>query len=136
MATPTYLNLSTPDDGLEAEAWSDARAFDAPALANEVLAAALAAHDVLAGAGWAEVHARASGLAARLAERLEGAGRPVAPRGASTLVSWEEPAPEEAAARLADAGVTVRSLPGTPYVRASVGAWNDEADLERLLAAL
>ena len=30
----------------------------------------------------------------------------------------------------------LRELPGTPYLRASVGAWNDEADLERLLAAL
>ena len=30
----------------------------------------------------------------------------------------------------------MRNLPGTPYLRASVGAWNDEADLERLLATL
>ena len=35
-----------------------------------------------------------------------------------------------------EAGVVVRHLPDTPYVRASVGAWNDESDLERLLAAL
>ena len=26
----------------------------------------------------------------------------------------------------------VRNLPGTPYLRASVGAWNDEDDLDRL----
>jgi L-cysteine/cystine lyase len=38
--------------------------------------------------------------------------------------------------RLADAGVIVRNLPGTPYLRASVGAWNDESDLDRLLGAL
>ena len=30
----------------------------------------------------------------------------------------------------------MRHLPGTPYLRASVGAWNDEDDLERLLGAL
>ena len=30
----------------------------------------------------------------------------------------------------------MRNLPGHPYLRASVGAWNDESDLERLLAAL
>ena len=30
----------------------------------------------------------------------------------------------------------MRDLPGHPYLRASVGAWNDESDLERLLAAL
>jgi L-cysteine/cystine lyase len=32
--------------------------------------------------------------------------------------------------------VIVRHLPGTPYVRASVGAWSSEDDLERLLEAL
>ena len=30
----------------------------------------------------------------------------------------------------------MRNLPGRPLLRASVGAWNDESDLERLLAAL
>jgi len=38
--------------------------------------------------------------------------------------------------RLAEGGVVVRNLPGTSLLRASVGAWNDDADLERLLAAL
>ena len=33
-------------------------------------------------------------------------------------------------------GVVLRDLPGTPYIRASVGAWNDEQDLERLVSAL
>ena len=37
--------------------------------------------------------------------------------------------------RLAGAGIMVRNLPGTPYVRASVGAWNDEDDLDRLVEA-
>jgi selenocysteine lyase/cysteine desulfurase len=32
--------------------------------------------------------------------------------------------------------VLIRHLPNRPYLRASVGAWNDESDLERLLAAL
>jgi hypothetical protein len=32
--------------------------------------------------------------------------------------------------------VLVRHLPGTPLVRASVGAWSSEDDFERLLAAL
>jgi L-cysteine/cystine lyase len=42
----------------------------------------------------------------------------------------------EVPARLAEQGIVVRNLPGTPFVRASVGAWNDESDLERLLAAI
>jgi selenocysteine lyase/cysteine desulfurase len=32
--------------------------------------------------------------------------------------------------------VVLRALPGTPYVRASVGAWNDDSDIDRLLAAI
>ena len=38
--------------------------------------------------------------------------------------------------RLAADGIVIRDLPATPYLRASVGAWNDERDLERLLEAL
>ena len=60
----------------------------------------------------------------------------MAPRGRSTLVSWRSDDAEGDVERLAEQGFVVRNLPGTPYVRASVGAWNDESDLERLLAAL
>jgi selenocysteine lyase/cysteine desulfurase len=91
---------------------------------------------VLAEAGWDEVYARARALAARLAEGLRERGRTVAPRGETTLVSWEDDDPEATRDRLAGTGVLVRNLPGTPSLRASVGAWNDEADLERLLGAL
>jgi len=134
--SPTYVNLSTPAAGLGAEPWPDARALDTPALSNEAMVAALTAHDVLAVVGWSAVHERAAGLAAALAERLRSTGRTVAPRGDSTLVSWEEPDPDAATARLAREGIIVRSLPQTPYLRASIGAWNDESDLERLLTAL
>jgi L-cysteine/cystine lyase len=30
----------------------------------------------------------------------------------------------------------IRNLPGTAYLRASVGAWNDDSDLQRLLDGL
>jgi L-cysteine/cystine lyase len=132
----TYLNLEDANAGLDSRPHSDARRYDAPGVSGETLAAAVAAHDVLAAHGWPEVHARAAELAALLAERLAAAGRTVAPRGDTTLVSFEDADPEATRDRLAEAGVTVRHLPGTSYVRASVGAWNDEGDLERLLAAL
>ena len=71
----------------------------------------------------------------QLADALAERGRTVAPRGATTLVTWEDADPAATRQRLADAGVIVRDLPGTPYLRASVGAWNDESDLERLVSA-
>ena len=42
----------------------------------------------------------------------------------------------EDAARRAAAEPFIRDLPGRGLLRASVGAWNDESDLQRLLAAL
>jgi L-cysteine/cystine lyase len=71
--------------------------------------------------------------------RLADAGCDVViPEKRATLVSWRVPADESAdvVARLAEAGVIVRDLPGRGLVRASVGWWNDESDLERLIAAL
>jgi L-cysteine/cystine lyase len=75
-------------------------------------------------------------MAARFAGELRERGRTVAPRGATTLVTWEMPGAEELPKQLVGQGIVIRNLPGTPYVRASIGAWNDESDLERLLAAL
>jgi selenocysteine lyase/cysteine desulfurase len=132
----TYLNLAEPSAALDSPPQPDARRHDAPAVAAETHAAALAAHDTLAAYGWPAVQARAADLAAELADRLAESGRTVAPRGRTTLVAWEQPEPEDTRTRLADAGVIIRDVPGSPYVRASVGAWNDQADLERLLAAL
>jgi selenocysteine lyase/cysteine desulfurase len=132
----TYVNLADAAAGLQGSPRADARRHDAAAIAPETAASALAAHDVLAAHGWDAVHARARELAAGLADALAASGRTVAPRGATTLVAWEDAEPEATATRLAHEGVLVRFLPGTPYVRASVGAWNDASDLDRLLAAL
>jgi L-cysteine/cystine lyase len=54
----------------------------------------------------------------------------------STLVTFESPHPERERAELEEASVILRDIPGRPWLRASVGAWNDEQDLQRLLAAL
>jgi selenocysteine lyase/cysteine desulfurase len=135
-AGATYMNLAEPSQALDGGPLPDARRHDAAALAAESTAAALAAHEVLAAQGWAEVHRRARTLAGELEQRLGDAGRTVAPRDATTLVSWEDADPVATRDRLAAGGVVIRNLPGTRYLRASVGAWNDEGDLERLLAAL
>ena len=92
-----YGNLADPDAGLDAAPHEDARRFDAMSLSAETVAAALAALGVLEAAGWPSVHERARGLAERLVELLRAEGREVAPRGPSTLVSFDSPDPEPSA---------------------------------------
>jgi L-cysteine/cystine lyase len=133
---PGYNNLAEPAAGLDAEPWTQSRAYDALALSAATLAQATAAVDVLAGAGWPAVHARGSALAALAADTLRDRGREVLARDDTTLVAWREPGAAAVVERCAAAGVIVRSLPGDQLVRASFGGWNDEDDLDRLIAAL
>ena len=79
---------------------------------------------------------RAAALAESLATALAARGFEVAPRDRTTLVAWKAEDPPAAKAACEAAGVIIRDLPGTGLLRASVGAWNDETDLQRLLAAL
>jgi L-cysteine/cystine lyase len=133
---PTFLNLAAPSEGLGAALQPDARRHDAPGVGTERCAAALAAHDVLAAARWEAVHERAAGLADALARALADAGFEVLPRSRTTLVTWRADDAPAQRAQLAERGVVVRDIPGRPWLRASMGAWNDEEDLERLLGAL
>jgi selenocysteine lyase/cysteine desulfurase len=131
---PGFVNLEDPNRGLDAELRADARRFDTP-LAREASAFSLAAVRTLEAVSLKAVHARGAALALRLAGALAERGRSVAPRGGTTLVAWEDPDPPATRERVAAAGVVIRDLPGTPLLRASVGAWNDEDDLARLLDA-
>jgi L-cysteine/cystine lyase len=133
---PAYTCFADASRGLESHLKPDARRHDTPSLARETVAFSVASLGVLRDADLAAVLARGPVLAQTLAERLADHGRTVAPRGHTTLVSWEDDDPEAARDRLLAAGVLVRHLPGTPLVRASVGAWSSEDDFERLLAAL
>lgn len=133
---PTYVNLEDPGAGLDAVPAAGATRHDASAQSLEAAAAAAAASVVLAATGWGELHERAATLAARLAQMLTERGHDVTPRDRTTLVSWQDPDPAATRDRLAAAGVVVRDLPGRGLLRASVGAWNDESDLQRLFAAL
>jgi selenocysteine lyase/cysteine desulfurase len=131
-----YGNLADPNAGIDATPHADARRFDSLALSAEALACALSATRVLESAGWAAVYERGRTLAARLAELLAERGREPAPRGDTTLVSFSSADPEAERERLAEKGVILRNIPGRPWLRASVGAWNDDDDLDRLLRAL
>jgi selenocysteine lyase/cysteine desulfurase len=133
---PTYINLADAGAGLDAVPAAGAARHDTPAQSLEAAALAATAFVVLASTGWEELQDRAATLAASLAASLTERGIEVAPRGRTTLVSWHDDDPPATKDRLAAAGVVIRDLPGTGLLRASVGAWNDESDLERLLAGL
>ena len=93
---------------------------------------ALASLEVLGRPGWRWVHDRAASLAASLADRLRELGLEVRDRDRSTLVSWHAGDAAAEVERLAGSGLVLRSIPGGELVRASVGAWSSDEELERL----
>ncbi|MHB1537700.1 MAG: aminotransferase class V-fold PLP-dependent enzyme [Solirubrobacteraceae bacterium] len=131
-----YGNVVDPGAGLDAQLHEDARRFDTLSLNAETLAAGIASLRLLSSAGWTAIHETSSALAERLAQLLGERGRTVLPRAAGTLVSFSSEDPEGERERLAEHGIILRNIPGRGLLRASVGAWNHEADLQRLLAAL
>jgi L-cysteine/cystine lyase len=130
---PGYGSLADPHQALEFEPAESASRFDHGFPGGMRSAWALASLGVFEAAGWSWVHERAASLASWLANRLAERGLTVGPRGRSTLVSWAAEDPEEEVARLAAAGIVVRSIPAFGLVRASVGAWSSEAELEDLV---
>jgi L-cysteine/cystine lyase len=132
---PGYMSLAEHGDALGLEQSEGAARFDMGAQPSGASAWARAAIDVLTEAGIGDVHERAVELARRLSDRLAGRGREVMPRGPSTLVSWKSGDAEGDVRRLAEQGIVVRDLPGRGLVRASVGGWNTEDELERLADA-
>lgn len=144
-AWPGYGTLADTVRPLESAPAPGAARFDTGFAPSHRSAWSLAALDVLETVGIAVLQERAATLSERLAATLEGAGLVVAGRDASAvadrrpsrspLVSWEAADPQVEAARLLDAGLLVRDLPGTPYVRASIGGWTGEDELERLVVA-
>jgi L-cysteine/cystine lyase len=131
---PGYHVLSDSARPLESELHQDARRLATGYPSAQDTAFAHAALDVLEEAGIERAHERAAALAGRLAGALRERGLAVAPRGDSTLVSFEVPDPPAFADLLeAQDRMVVRALPGTPYARASAGAWSSEEELDRLV---
>jgi L-cysteine/cystine lyase len=134
---PGYGSLADADRALELEPAEGASRFDHGFPSGLRNGWALASLGVLADAGWGWIHERAASLAARVAEALRERGLEVMPRDRSTLVSWRPPAgrdPVQEVERLAGNGIIVRSVTAFGgLLRASVGAWSDEAELEQLV---
>ena len=135
---PWYLSKSRSAEG--ARDWATARRLDATTLSMTSMAGAIAA------LGWHREQAEQGALAsAEALAQVVREGLVRVPRVRLVLVA--QPSPliafavegEKAAAvaaRLEDRGVLVRFIPGYDVVRVSVGFWNDEADVQRLLTAL
>jgi L-cysteine/cystine lyase len=135
-AWPGYGTLSDTQRPLELSLADGTARFDTGFAPSHRSAWSLAAIDVLETAGFMALQEHAATLAESLAQQLAAADMTVAPRGRSTLVSWEAADPQAETARLLDADILVRDLPGTPYVRASIGGWTSDDELERLVAAV
>ena len=135
VARPSYLSQRSYEHDGSFEPRPGAARFD-PNLTPHPTTAGLRA--AIAGLpSWA--YERAAEMAERLRERLHEVGQDVVvPAERATLVAWRAPVEQTAGivARLAEAGVIVRDLPGRGLVRASVGWWTSEGDLDRLVAAL
>src|SRR5947209_922949 len=86
---PGYGSLADAQRAFDLPVHPGARRFDLGVAPGPATAWALAAHDLLASAGWSAVFEGAATLAAALADRLAARGVEVAPRGRSTLVSWQ-----------------------------------------------
>jgi L-cysteine/cystine lyase len=131
--TPSYFSQDSYELSGEFVPKATSARFDAgwiglPALAG--LVAALGLHPV-----WR--YERAAEMAARCRELLEPHVEIATPPDHSTLVSFRpQRDPVELVARLYEAGVVVRELPGRNLVRASCGWWTNEDDLQRLVAGL
>jgi L-cysteine/cystine lyase len=135
---PEALRIAVPSyfaqQGFEPEgtfvATGGAPRFDAGWLPAPALAGLLTAVGELDAGALEPARETAERCRALLAERVEVVTEP----GHATLVTWKargDAAAEAAAA--AERGVIIRDLPGTGWLRASIGAWTDDRDLERLL---
>jgi len=133
VALPTYMSQSAYDIEESFTPKPGAARFDSVWYAPGTLAGLLAALE--AAPEWR--YERTRELAAYCRGRLVEAGHEVitAPDQAG-LISFGAGGAAQAAARLYEAGVVVRDIPATGWLRVSCGWWTNEDDVERMLNAL
>jgi L-cysteine/cystine lyase len=133
LSLPTYWSREThsPDGSFDPVA--GAKRFDTGPLPVPSLAGLEVALRTAPPSRYEDARAIAERCRGLLADRFE---VPTAP-GQATLVTFQPDGDAgEAVARLYDAGVVVREIPETGWVRVSCGYWNTEEHLQRLLDAL
>jgi selenocysteine lyase/cysteine desulfurase len=130
VAFPSYFSQRSYEPTGRFEPAEGAARFDPGWVPSSALAGLLAAISVRPQ--WA--FERAAEQAARCRELL--APRVEVVPGDATLVAFRADDSAGVVARLAEAGVVVRELPGTGLVRVSCGWWTNEDDLKRLAAVV
>jgi L-cysteine/cystine lyase len=135
VARPSYFAQQRYEPDGSFEPWPGARRFDPNWVPIALMSGLLAA--LRCRPEWCFERARETAERCRRL-LLEAGHHVVTPPERSTLVSWRPSGEEtsEVVDRLAHAGVVVRDLPGTGLVRASVGWWTSEEDLQRLVHGL
>ncbi len=133
VARPTYFSQLEHDEAGVYTPREGAQRFDGGWFPTSSLAGLVAAIELVPH--WAFHHA--TEIAARCHALLTERFTVVTAPGQATLVSFEpRENATECAARLYDAGVVVRDMPNTPWVRVSCGWWTNDHDLDRLCSAL
>ena len=134
VALPTYMSQSAYDIEESFTPKPGAARFDSIWQAPGILAGLVAALE--AAPDWR--YERIREMASFCHRSLADAGYEVvtAPEQAGLVSFAARGDAAEAAVRLFEAGVVVRDLPGTDWLRVSCGWWTNENDVERLLAAL
>jgi len=129
LATPSSFAPSSYEPSGEFVPKDGAARFDSGWIGGPTLAGLLAALAVHPDWRYERAAENAALCHALLSSKVE----VVTPRDRSTLVSFRPNGdPAELVASLRERGVIVRELPGRNLVRASVGWWTSEDDLQRL----
>ena len=128
-----YHALEDAERGLEPALWPDARRLTTGFPARTTWSGRMRRSTCSRRRGSTAVYERGVTGAGRLAQLLAEGGVKVAPRGRSTLVSFEVPDPQAFTEAAAAEGIVIRGIPGRSYARASVGAWNSDEEIERLV---
>jgi L-cysteine/cystine lyase len=138
-ATPSYFTY----DGQVGKLRPGAARFDAGSLDTTVLAGFATAVEWVEGrpggrAAWLELGAERAAAARRRLDAIPGVSvnDPGGPCSGLIALTVDGPEPADVSAGLGERNVLVRPVPGTPFVRVSIGPWTDDSDLDALAEGL
>ena len=134
LAWPHYGSLGNTDRPLDLVPNRGASRFDSGFFPGPAAAGLIGSFQFLGDVGWDKIHNQALDQTEKartvLAEHFE-----LKPASDTTLISWQQKDAERVVEKLAEERVIVRSIPSRFLVRASIGAWTSDDDIDRLVEA-